>query len=83
MTDAGLREITIDTIKETLEFASGLELWNWLLGSNPLATTLTSALSREQVAVVQAALERLIRERAAGNRTATISHPVHIAIGVK
>ncbi|HEY5951400.1 MAG TPA: hypothetical protein VIV40_38165, partial [Kofleriaceae bacterium] len=61
----------------------GLELWKWLLGSNPLATQLTSTLSSEQVPIVQAAMERLIRERAAGNAKAILRHPMHIAVGVK
>lgn len=83
LNDAGLHNIVIDTITETLQFASGLELWKWLLGSNPLATQLTSTLSSEQVPIVQAAMERLIRERAAGNAKAILRHPMHIAVGVK
>ena len=80
---AGLRDVTIDTITERLEFESGKHLWDWLLGSNPLATTMTSGLSREQVGVVRDALERMIRERAGGSGTAVLTNPIHIGIGTK
>jgi hypothetical protein len=83
MSEAGLKNIAIETITESLEFESGMHLWNWLIGSNPLATIITSALSKEQVPVVQNAMEQLIRQRAAGKSTATLTHPIHIGIGVK
>ncbi len=83
MVGAGLRDVMIDTITERLEFTSGEHLWGWLLGSNPLATMMTSDLSKEQLGVVRDAMERMIRERAGGSGTAVLTNPVHIGIGTK
>jgi ubiquinone/menaquinone biosynthesis C-methylase UbiE len=83
MVEAGLKDVSIETTTESLHFESGLRLWSWLLGSNPLATSITSALSPEQVPIVQNAMERLVRERAGGKPVATLTHPIHIGIGTK
>ena len=83
MAEAGLRDITIDATTERMEFTSGKQLWDWLLGSNPLATMMTANLSPEQVEVVQGAMEQLIRERAGGNGVAILTAPIHIGVGTK
>jgi len=83
MARAGLKDIKIDTVTEKLEFKSGKHLWDWLLGSNPLATMMTADLSKEQVGVVQDAMEKMIRERAAGSGTAVLTNPIHIGVGTK
>jgi hypothetical protein len=83
MTTAGLKDVKIDTITEKLEFKSGSHLWDWLLGSNPLATMMTSGLSKDQAGVVQDALEKIIRQRAAGNGPAVLTNPIHIGVGTK
>lgn len=83
MVEAGLKDIKIDSITEKLEFESGKHLWDWLLGSNPLATMMTSDLSKDRVSVVQNAMERMIRERAGGNGPAVLTNPIHIGVGTK
>jgi len=83
MVGAGLKDVKIDTITEKLEYTSGKHLWDWLLGSNPLATMMTADLSKDQVAVVQNAMGKLIRERAGGSGTAVLTNPIHIGFGTK
>ena len=36
LVDAGLRDVSVETTIETLEFASADHLWTWLSSSNPI-----------------------------------------------
>ena len=37
LTDAGLKDVIVDTThEERVEFSSGQEMWNWVLGGNPI-----------------------------------------------
>ncbi len=81
MEEAGLRDVAIDTITERIEIRSGQHLWDWLLGSNPLATAITSGLTADQVPAVQAAMEEAIRDRAGSREIAVLTNPVHIGVG--
>lgn len=85
MTQAGLRDIKVETVIEKLEFASGDELWGWLTSSNPIVGMVLAELSLgdEQMATVREELDRLVRERAAGGRTAVLTNPVHIGVGTR
>jgi ubiquinone/menaquinone biosynthesis C-methylase UbiE len=82
---AGLKNISVETITEKLEFQSGKQLWDWLVNSNPIAGMILAELNltKEQTAVVQQALERLIRERAGGSGLAVLTNPINIGIGTK
>ncbi|HEY8141333.1 MAG TPA: methyltransferase domain-containing protein [Kofleriaceae bacterium] len=82
MEEAGLKDIAIDTVTERIEIRSGKHLWDWVLGSNPLATAMTSGLTAAQVPAVQAALEEAIRDRAGSREIAVLTNPVHIGVGV-
>lgn len=79
--EAGLGEVTVETITETLSFRSGSELWDWVVNSNPIGAGLVADLSEEQKAGVREALEALIRARAGDDETAVLTNPVHIGIG--
>lgn len=81
----GLKNISVETVTEKLEYESGRQLWNWLLNSNPIAgAVLADAnLTTEQMAVVQQQLERMVRERAGGNSTAVLTVPINIGVGTK
>ena len=85
LAEAGLKDVCVETITETLEFASGKGLWDWLVNSNPLAKAiLTDAhVTEEKERVIRNTLEELIRERSGGKGAAVLSNPVHIGIGVK
>ena len=83
MTEAGLRDITIEQDVEELSFSTGTDMWNWVTNSNPIAVGLIKDLSPAQKIEVQQTLEDMLRERAAGNGTAVISSVVNIAIGKK
>lgn len=82
---AGLRDVTVETVVESLEFSTGQALWSWLLSSNPIVGTVLGSLrlSAEETVVVQEALDSMVRERTGGSGAARLTVPVNIGIGVK
>ena len=53
LTGAGLKDVTVETVTETLEFRSGQHMWDWVLNSNPIAGMLVADLSEAQKADVR------------------------------
>ena len=83
MEGAGLKDVLIETITESLEFRTGAQMWDWVLNSNPIPGMLVADLSAEQRSAVRQGLEDRIRDRADANGVATLTNPIHIAIGTK
>jgi ubiquinone/menaquinone biosynthesis C-methylase UbiE len=85
LTEAGLKDVRVETTTERLEFPSGARLWDWLVNSNPVAGELLAELdlTRERIAVVRKALDAMVDERAAGSGTAVLTVPINIGIGTK
>jgi len=83
--EAGLKDIRVETITEKLEFQSGQQLWDWLTNSNPIVGTVLAELSltKEQRALVQQALDDMIRKRSGGSGPAVLTNPINIGIGTK
>jgi ubiquinone/menaquinone biosynthesis C-methylase UbiE len=84
-TRIGLKDICVESITEKLEYQSGKQLWDWLTNSNPIVETVLAEvnLTKEQTAVVQQALDRMVRERAGGSGTAVLTSPINIGVGTK
>ncbi len=82
---AGLKSIRVETITEKLEFRSGRQLWDWLTNSNPIVGMVLAELSltNEQRAVVQQALDDMVRKRSGGSGPAVLTNPINIGIGTK
>lgn len=82
---AGLKDIRVETITETTEFRTGLNLWDWLVWSNPIVGMVLGDLnlSADEIGVVQQALEGLVRERSGGSGAAKLTSPINIGIGSK
>ncbi len=84
LTDAGLHNVTVDTThEERVEFRSGEEMWNWVLGSNPIARTIVGDLPEDQQATVRQVLDGMLRERSGGNGPAVLTAPLNIGVGTK
>jgi len=85
LSDAGLKDIRVETTTEKLEFHSGTELWDWLTNSNPIVGMVLGqlALSDEQRDAVKQALEEMIRARAGGRGPAVLTSPINLGIGMK
>ena len=82
---AGLKAICVETITEKTEFQSGEHLWDWLVHSNPIVGMVLGELNltKEQTAMIQQALESMIRERSGGSGPAVLTNPINIGIGTK
>ncbi|MBW3536125.1 MAG: class I SAM-dependent methyltransferase [Gemmatimonadetes bacterium] len=83
LSDAGLTEIRVETVPETLEFESATAMLDWLATSNPIGAMLVGGFDEAQRVDVRDALERSLRERAAGDGPAVLTNPVHIGFGTK
>jgi ubiquinone/menaquinone biosynthesis C-methylase UbiE len=84
LTDAGLHNVIVDTThEERVEFASAHELWNWMLGSNPIAGIILGDLTDEQQATLRQVLDGMLRERSSGNGPAVLTAPLNIGVGTK
>jgi ubiquinone/menaquinone biosynthesis C-methylase UbiE len=83
LTGAGLRNVTVETVTEKLEFVSGQHMWDWVLNSNPIAGLLVADLTEEDKADVRAVLDGMLRERSGGDGAAVLTNPVHIGVGTK
>ena len=82
--DAGLHEVTVDTThEERVEFQSGRDMWNWVLGSNPIAGMIVGGLTDEQHATMRQVLAGMLRERSGGSGPAALTAPLNIGVGTK
>ena len=79
--EAGLTDVELETVSASFEFESGAQAWRAVTNSNPIAANIVGSLSPQQRSEAEQALDRQIRERAGGNRSAVLSHPVHIGVG--
>lgn len=82
--DAGLKDVSIETATETLEFTSGQQLWDWLVWSNPVPRQILGMLNiaADEEPAIRDRLDELISERRSAGEVAKLTNPVHIATGV-
>jgi ubiquinone/menaquinone biosynthesis C-methylase UbiE len=83
---AGLKDVSVESITETTEHATGQDLWEWLIYSNPIVECILTGmlnLTDDERRAVQQNLGRLVHERAAGRRVAKLTNPVNIGVGTK
>lgn len=78
---AGLTDVRVETITETLEFVSGRQMWDWVVNSNPIGAMLVADTTPEQADRVRQALDEMLRERSGGDGPAVLTNPINIGIG--
>lgn len=83
MEEAGLQDIKIIQEIEQFQFRSGVELWNTVLSSNPIALQLTKGITEKQKIQVQQTLEDMIRTQARGKDVAVLEAELNVAVGRK
>jgi ubiquinone/menaquinone biosynthesis C-methylase UbiE len=85
LTAAGLKDVTVEMTAESMEFASGAELWDWIVRSNPITEAVLASvnLTNDERGTVRQALEGMVRERAGGSSIASLTSPINIGIGTK
>lgn len=83
LTDAGLKDVRVERTAERPVFASGQEMWNWVLYGNPIPGALVADLGEHQRARLQQVLDGMVRERAGVDGRAVLANAVNIGIGTK
>jgi ubiquinone/menaquinone biosynthesis C-methylase UbiE len=83
LTDAGLRNVRVERTAERPSFASGQEMWDWVLYGNPIPGALVADLEEDQRARLRQVLDGMVRERAGANRHAVLANAVNVGIGTK
>ena len=79
--EAGLADVTVDTITCDMPIDSAAQLWNEVASSNPIGAQLVAHLTAEQRADVHGVLEGILRERSGGRPGAVLRTEVNIGIG--
>jgi ubiquinone/menaquinone biosynthesis C-methylase UbiE len=83
LTDAGLKDVRVERSAERPVFASGQEMWDWVLYGNPIPGILVADLSESRRARLRQVLDGMLRERAGANGRAVLENAVNIGIGTK
>jgi ubiquinone/menaquinone biosynthesis C-methylase UbiE len=85
LANAGLRQVSVETITEKTAFESGEHMWDWLVHSNPIVSDVLGhlKLSADQLVVVRKTLDGMLRERAGGSGPAVLTNPINIGVGTK
>ena len=83
LTDAGLKDVRVERTAERPAFASGQEMWDWVLYGNPIAGMMVADLSEDQRARLRQVLDGMVRERAGADGRAVLTNPVNIGVGTK
>ena len=83
LTEAGLTDVHVERTAERPAFASGQEMWDWVLYGNPIPGILVADLTEDQRARLRQVLDGMLRERAEGNGRAVLTNAVNIGIGRK
>ena len=83
LTDAGLKYVRVERTTERPAFASGQEMWDWVLHGNPIPGMLLADLTEVQQARLRQVLDGMLRERADANGRAVLTNVVNIGFGVK
>jgi SAM-dependent methyltransferase len=83
LTQAGLKDVRVERTAERPAFASGQEMWDWVLYGNPIPGMLVADLTQSQQARLRQLLDGMLRERAGANRRAVLTNAVNIGIGTK
>jgi len=84
LTDAGLRDVTLDlNHQERITVHTGQQLWDWIIGGNPIPGMLVADLTATQRADIIRVLDGMVRERSGGDSPAVLTAPVNIGVGTK
>lgn len=81
LTDAGLRDVTVEPTTRDMPFRSAEHLWTFFASSNPIAAGVAAGLTDEQIAEVHRVLDRMLRERSEGAPEAVLRVALNIGVG--
>jgi ubiquinone/menaquinone biosynthesis C-methylase UbiE len=81
LTEAGLSDVSVETVTWEMPIASASHLWNVFTSSNPIGAQMVADLSEEQRTAVQDVLAGMLRERSGGEPGAVLHTDINIGIG--
>jgi ubiquinone/menaquinone biosynthesis C-methylase UbiE len=83
LTDAGLKDVRVVRTAERPAFASGQELWDWVLYSNPISGMVVGDVGENERVRLRQVLDGMLHERAGANGRAVLENAVNIGIAAK
>ena len=83
LADAGLKDVRVERTAERPTFASGREMWDWVLYGNPIPGMLVADFTEEQRTRLRQVLDGMLRERSDANGRAALTNAVNVGIGTK
>lgn len=83
LTDAGLKNVRVERTAERPAFASGQEMWDWVLFGNPIPGMLVADLTEDQRTRLRQVLDAMLRERVGTKERAVLTNAVNVGIGTK
>ena len=83
LTDAGLKDVRVVRTAERPAFASGQELWDWVLYGNPISGMVVGDVSENERVRLRQVLDGMVHERAGANGRAVLENAVNIGIAAK
>jgi ubiquinone/menaquinone biosynthesis C-methylase UbiE len=78
---AGLQDVVVETVTQHTPFASGADLWNWVVNSNPIGRMLVADLDEARAGEVRRLLDEMLQERSSGSGPAVLTDLNHIGVG--
>lgn len=81
LVEAGLTDVTVDTVTWRMEFESARHFRDVVTSSNPIGAQLVAGLTDEQAGEVHQVLDGMLRERSGGNPGAVLTTEVNIGVG--
>lgn len=79
--EAGLGDVSVDTVTWDMPTSSGQDLWDSVLASNPLGGQMVADLTEEQRADAIGVLDGLLRERFGGRPEGVLHAAVNVGSG--
>jgi hypothetical protein len=79
--EAGLWDVSVETVTWEIPVTSAGHLWNVFTSSNPIGAQIAAGLDAEQRTAVQDVLAGMLRERSGGEPGAVLHTDVNIGIG--
>jgi ubiquinone/menaquinone biosynthesis C-methylase UbiE len=83
LADAGLKDVHVERTAERPVFASGQEMWDWVLYGNPIPGILVADFTEDQRTRLKEVLDGVLRERAGADGRAVLTNAVNVGIGTK
>jgi ubiquinone/menaquinone biosynthesis C-methylase UbiE len=83
LVEAGLKDVSMESLTFATTFRSAAHLWDLVMGSNPIGPAMVADVTNEQRAEARRVLDGMLRERSGGDAAATLNADFNIGIGTK